>query len=168
MSWELLREFIAEAVIDASGSFAAKRAGDFRKKVQGALDDLPNAFQRQAELERDVNFRLAPIEEIPDRFVNPKRLRLAVPGAFTDDEFGPGASVFSAERDPHWAALRRFVTANAVAFRRALQAVEQALDDVQAHADEMEWPASWRRYTQWGYVAHNVQSFADKLKRLMA
>ena len=156
MSWELLREFIAEAVIDASGSFAAKRAGDFRKKVQGALDDLPNAFQRQAELERDVNFRLAPIEEIPDRFVNPKRLRLAVPGAF------------STERDPHWAALRRFVTANAVAFRRALQAVEQALDDVQAHADEMEWPASWRRYTQWGYVAHNVQSFADKLKRLMA
>src|SRR5690606_28916071 len=86
----LLRTFITEVLVDASGSFLARRRQAFREKLRGLAGELPSLFRRQEEQEREVNAQLAAIRSIPDRHVNRKRLRVAAPSLYDDSRSEDG------------------------------------------------------------------------------
>lgn len=168
----LLRYVIREAVIDASKRFTQRRADNFTTKLQTFANDMQGVFERQKELEREVNERLTAVTQTPESFVSHKRMRLAVPAAFTDNEWGPSGSIFSiiglvSSYDDYYDDVVRFVWTNADSFRRSVVAVEKALKDVEQFADEFDWPAPWKRYTQWGVVQNDTQRYVSSLRRML-
>jgi hypothetical protein len=172
MSVSLLRQYIRETVIDASKKFADRRTQNFRQKMQKLANDIPNVFARQEKQEKEINSRLNNLRTIVNRLVNQKRGRLAVPGAFSDGHWGPEASflniiAYSSERDDYYPELKRFVRSNAAAFERASNSLKAELAQIENDADELEWPAPWRRYTNWAYIVRLVKDFDEKLHKLL-
>lgn len=173
MSYKLVQQFINEIFIDAKKRFAKKRANDFSKKIQHLVDDTPNIFERQSEQEKYINDRLDAVMLVPNKFVSQKRMRLAVPDAFGDNEFDQSASVFdiinlSDPQDYYYDSLKAFAKANAEQLLNAHEHMKFMLLEIETDADAMDWPAPWRRYTRWGSISSNVNYFASKLKKILS
>lgn len=169
----LLEAYVREAVIDAGSRFKDKRKKDLTDKVLGIVNDMPGIFQAQEKQEAEINQSLNDLQNIPDRLVNQKRARIAVSGAFSDDEFGPQGHLFdviawSSPRDHHYESLRRFVQLNADAFESAAHQMELTLADVETYAESLKWSAPWRRYTQWASSVQKVQDFTSSLAKMLA
>jgi hypothetical protein len=168
---KLLRDFIVEAVIDASDRFKKKRADDTHAKIQSVYDAMPDAFAMQAAQEKEINARLNDLERVVDRHVSQKRARLAMPRVFIDDYdagWGPEGSLFDIVAFTHRGArdhelVKGYVAANAEAFRRAAMDVDAELKNIEKDAEAMQWPAPWKRYTQWGSRVADVNRFIDNV-----
>lgn len=167
---KLLREFIQESLVDASAAFKAKRSSDFKNKVSNVVGSIPGAFQSQAAQEKHVNDQLEATEGIVDRFVSRNRLRLAVPEAFTDEEWGPTGTVFdvvSMPSDSYREQLKKFVMNNSEAFLKAIKSMDAEHALIASEADKLKWPAPWRRYTKHNAFASRLNYFKDVVQRLL-
>lgn len=168
---DLLRQFIVEAVIDASGTFAARRAQIEREKIGRLSQDMPNVFNRQEDQEKRINARLESIHDVLSRFVSTKRARLMMPKAFSDDEWGPSAKLFdvieTAVNSEYEVEAKNYVMQNRSAFTDAVKVMDEEVNKIVSDADALEWPAPWRRYTNYNLTITSLNRFKDALRRLM-
>lgn len=168
----LLKAFLKEAVLDAKHRFAQKRSGDLSKKLSSLADELPNAFSKQESQESEVNKLLSDVPSVVDRFVSQKRMRLAAPNEFKDEEWGSNASVFDVvshiyPRSKSYDEVKQYVVQNRQAFENASAALEEHLSKVERFADAMIWPAPWRRYTIWAIAQTQVQRFVEAVGKML-
>jgi hypothetical protein len=168
----LLRSYLREAVIDASDRFSRKRSADLAAKIAGVVDEVPATLAQQDSQEEVVNKELILLQAIPDGLMNQKRMRLAAPLAFGEEGWGPNEGILSViastyPGDPAWNELTRFVQGNAAAFEESIQLLTQGLVDISDRANNMHWPASWQRYTDWGSVSSTVMRFKSNVARML-
>lgn len=170
---ELIRKIIVEDVIDAAERFKSKQKNDFSKKITSLQGDIQNSFQTQDKQEREINSALEGIRDIPDEIIDQKQMRLAAPKAFDEDTgWGPNGSVYDVVRITHIGAedyeqVRKFVVANIDKFRQCIAIMRHRLEEIERYADELEWPAPWRRYTRWNTYASEIQQFAYNVQRMI-
>ena len=142
------------------------------KKLQGIASDMPSVFAKQEEQEKGLNERLLALECIVDEEISKKRARHATPQLFTDEDFGPNSGLFNVFSlmhvgDPNYEDVRRFARMNEQGLLRAIDRMNVGLDEIERWADTLEWPAPWRRYTNWGYASTSIRRFVDNVRHML-
>lgn len=161
-----------ETVIDAKDRFNRKRAKNFTKRLGGLANSIENSFVTQEQNEQRLNDAMSAECNSVDNMISVKRLQMAVPLMFSDDEWSPNVGVFTimshlSGEDTFFEQLRHYVQKNRTIFIAAAEHVSRAPDRIRELAATMTWAAPWARYTQWNSFVRNCQAFVQTVESLL-
>jgi len=161
-----------ETVIDAKDRFNVRRKRHFTKRIDNVAGDVRNSFITQEQNEQRLNDAMSRECNSVDDLISIKRLQMAVPMMFSDDEWSPEVRVFTIlshvnVKDTFFDQLRQYVQKNRDSFIAASEHVSRAPDRIRSLAKTMTWPAPWERYTQWASFVRNCQEFVKTVETLL-
>jgi hypothetical protein len=162
-----------ENVIDADDDFKKKRSDDFRKKIQSIADDLPNAFQKQEELEKYVDDQLVVLRAKMNDSLKRYRLELApIAKEYQANTTIPDLIYFNNDpRDEHYDLAKQFMDKHGEVVLKAVEDYIDGMKVLKKWSDEQKWPTgqdSLSRFTKYRYdIHHALQSLLPTIKRMM-
>ena len=170
-----IKDIIVESVIDSKNRFTQLRSIKFQNRIKSFVDDLPQAFARQDELESLVNRKLLEIEQLPNDILG-KRALLQL--ASLRKEFLPNVSLLDildwvsndtgefTEDQVNLA--RNFIDQNIGKIMSSIETQQSLLNELAKFADQHKWSAPWRRYTRYGFVKHHIDQQFEYFKNYQA
>jgi hypothetical protein len=157
-----------ENVVDAKNCFEAKKKLDSAAKIKQAAAENFAALGIQVKLEKWVAEELLRIEELPNKKLNSKALRLKFADAFKDyfKDNNPITDLIRYKADDN-SKVREYALAHRDELVKVIKDQLAEMSNLRAKANAKDWPTrEWARYTQYPEFLLDLQRQLEYFQKL--